>query len=69
MIFKIETTKRDRINHYAKTKKLLTKQTIKKGEKCLIMSNELKGRNSRKYNYAKNDAIRILKKLIKELEN
>jgi hypothetical protein len=45
-----------------------TPRTIKPGEKCLVMHNGTIGQGARSCNYSKNEAIKLLKSLISELE-
>jgi hypothetical protein len=73
MYFYIDIAKRKRINHHAKNQDFIQQEneyykTIEAGEKCLVLTNGTIGKGKRNYNYSKNDAIEMLKKLIKELE-
>lgn len=73
MYFYIDTAKRKRINHYAKSQDFIQQdnefyKTILSGEKCLVLTNGTIGKGNRTYNYSKQDAIKILKELIEELE-
>lgn len=73
MYFYIDTAKGARLNHYAIQQEFIPKdkshyKTIKKGEKCLVFSNGTIGQGAIKYNYKKRDAIRVLKRLLKELQ-
>lgn len=76
MYFYVTTAKRARINHYARQRDWYVGEpdnskyrTIKKGDKCLVFSNGTIGQGAIRYNYAKKDAIKMLKELIKELES
>ena len=71
MYFHVETTKGKRLNHYSYQRDFMPKKkdhkTISKGEKCLVFCNGTIGRGRIAYNYKKDDAIKLLNKLIDEL--
>lgn len=75
MYFFVDTAKRSRINHYEMdndwyigTPDKRKYKTIKAGEKCLVFCNGTIGQGRLAYNYKKEDAIKMLKGLIKELK-
>lgn len=74
MTFYVDTAKGKRINQAIRDSLFiipndLDLKTIKKGEKCLVFSNNTIGQGRRTFNYKKQDAIKMLNKLIKELKN
>jgi len=72
MYFFIDTAKGTRINHYTRSKEFMPDKnkhkTIKKGDKCLVFCNGTIGQGRLSYNYAKNDAIKMLQSLILDLQ-
>jgi hypothetical protein len=70
MNFYVDTAKRKRIDH-AINQKLFIKsniRTIQKGEKCLVFSNGTIGKGAISYNYSRLEAIKLLNKLLIELQ-
>ena len=74
MFFYVDTAKRKRINHAKRSidfeeLPLNEYKTILPGEKCLVFCNGTIGQGRIAYNYKKEDAIKMLKGLIKKLQN
>lgn len=74
MYFFVDTAKGTRINHASRSNEFIVEdikkhKTIKKGDKCLVFCNGTIGEGRLSYNYKKEDAIKMLTKLIKELKN
>jgi hypothetical protein len=77
MYFKVETAKGARqckLSEYSIMNSdvpwiTIKPKVIKKGEKCLVFTNGTIGQGARSYNYSKDKAIALLKRLINELES
>jgi glutamate 5-kinase len=70
MYFYIEKTKGKRIDEGKRRNEFIptNERTIKRGEKVLVFSNGTIGKGARSLNYSKKEAVKILKALIRELD-
>jgi hypothetical protein len=69
MFFYVTTAKGKRIDRAKQAREFLPykERTINKGDKVLVFSNGTHGKGSRSYNYSKEEALKMLKDLIKKL--